>query len=422
MNISITEAIRKMMGWCPNTSMINKEEEMFMEMYDGEYIHRIKGIGFNGVIGILHLIYAVWLISTALWVLAGVRIFPWYVLDITFISSGILLAIGITSLMIFLNFIKSANIHRALAVVNIVLIAVFFMYLSQTLISQEQKFTLVTLLAKPFYLYSFGIVSLPLFTIIMGFPNIISLLRKPTEERKTKFFTASFIALIVTFAFLGGYYLYLNMQKDSLILEDHEEGGYRIYQLDPNTYTMSGLSTEDYPYFLDSYEGTTGHPISEDSYEAIQFLRTKENSNVLGWWDYQLQIKAADKEPVITYASSEIKNTVARPSQLYDKFESNEKVVDISTFFTTESEETAVGIAEKNGAEYVYILLQRWDVYYQVMLLTVQPDVHENIYSSETLFNEFYERSMAYKFKSGAELEYFDKIFENEDVIIYQLK
>jgi hypothetical protein len=47
MNISITEAIRKMMGWCPNASMINKEEEMLMEMYDGEYINRIKRIGFS---------------------------------------------------------------------------------------------------------------------------------------------------------------------------------------------------------------------------------------------------------------------------------------------------------------------------------------------------------------------------------------
>lgn len=421
MNISITEAIRKMMGWCPNASMINKEEEMLMEMYYGEYINRIKRIGFNGVIGILHLMYAVWLICTALWVLAGIRIFPWYVLDITFISSGILLAIGIISLMIFFNFIRSANIHRVLASVNIILIAVFFMYLSQTLLSHEPRFTLITLFAKPFYYYSFGMISLTLFTIIVGFPNIIALLRKPNEERKTKFFTASFITLIITFSLLGGYYLYLNIQKDSMIL-DNENNMYKIYKLDPNTYTMSGLSTEDYPYFLDSYEGTTGHPISEDSFNAIQFLRTKENSNVLGWWDYQLQIKAADKEPVITYASSEIKNTVGRPSQLYDKFESNEKVVDVSTFFTTESEETAVGIAEKNGAEYVYILLQRWDVYYEIMLLTVRPDVFKKIYSSETLFNEFYEQSMAYKFKSGAELEYFDKIFENEDVIIYQLK
>jgi hypothetical protein len=422
MNISITRTIRKMMGWCPNVSMINKEEEMLMEIYNGEYIHRIKGIGFNGVIGILHLMYAVWLISTALWVLAGIRLFPWYVMDITFISSGILLAIGITSLMIFFNFTKSANIHRVLAVVNIALIAVFFMYLSQTLISSEPKFTLITLFAKPFYYYSFGIVSLTLFTMILGFPNIITLLRKPAEERKTKFFTVLIVALMVAFALLGSYYHYLNMQKESLILEDDEDGGYRIYQTDPNTYTMSGLSTEDYPYFLDSYEGTTGHPISEDSFKAIQFLRTKEKSNVMGWWDYQLQIRAADKEPVITYASSGIKNTVGRPSQLYDKFESNEKVVDVSNFFTTESEETAVSIAEKNGAEYVYILLQRWDVYYEIMLLTVQPDVYKKIYSSETLFNEFYKQSMAYRFKSGAELEYFDKIFENEDVIIYQLK
>ncbi len=305
---------------------------------------------------------------------------------------------------------------------NIVLIVLFFMYLSQTLISHEPKITLITLFEKPFYYYTFSIVSLILFTIILGIPNIITILSKPTEERKIKFIAVSFIILIVTFALISGYYFYLNMQKDSMILEDHEDGGYRIYQMTPNIYTMSGLSMEDYPYFLDSYEGTTGHPISDDSYEAIQFLRTKENSNVLGWWDYELQIKAADKKPVITYASNEIKYTVGRPSQLYDNFESNEKVVDVSTFFTTDSEETAVGIAEKYGANYVYVLLQRWDVYYQVMFNTVQPDIGEKIYSSETLFNELYEVSMAYKFKTGAELEYFDKIFEKGDVVIYQLK
>ena len=422
MNISITKAIRKMMGWCPNVSLTNKEEEMTMEIYTIDHIHKIKDIGFNGITGILHLVYAFWLVGTALWVLAGIKLFPWYILDITFISSGILLIIGITSLMIFLNFIKSANIHRVLAVVNIVLIVVFFMYLSQTLISYEPKITLITLFEKPFYYYTFSIVSLTLFTIILGFPNIITLLSKPTEERKIKFFAASLFILIVIFALTGGYYLYLNMQKNSMILEDCGDGGYRIYQMTPNTYTMSGLCTEDYPYFLDSYEGTSGHPISGDSYEAIQFLRTKENSNVLGWWDYQLQIKAADKEPVITYASNEIKHTVGRPSQLYDKFESNEKVVDVSTFFTTDSEESAVSIAEKYEAKYVYISLQRWADYYQIMLYTVQPDMIKKIYTSETLFNELYEVSMAYKFKTGAELEYFDKIFENGDVVIYQLK
>lgn len=422
MNINITEAIKKMAGWCPNVSLANKEEEMIMEIYKKEHINKIKGIGFKKIIGILHLVYAIWLIGTALWVLAEIKLFPWYVLDITFISSTILLIIGITSLMIFFNFIKSANTHRVLAAVNIVLIVLFFMYLSQTLISYEPKITLITLFEKPFYYYTFSIVSLTLFTIIIGIPNIITILSKPTEERKIKFIAVSFIILIVTFALISGYYFYLNMQKDSMILEDHEDGGYRIYQMTPNIYTMSGLSMEDYPYFLDSYEGTTGHPISDDSYEAIQFLRTKENSNVLGWWDYELQIKAADKKPVITYASNEIKYTVGRPSQLYDNFESNEKVVDVSTFFTTDSEETAVDIAEKYGANYVYVLLQRWDDYYKVMLHTVQPDMGEKIYSSETLFNELYEVSMAYKFKTGVELEYFDKIFENGDVVIYQLK
>jgi len=29
---------------------------------------------------------------------------------------------------------------------------------------------------------------------------------------------------------------------------------------------------------------------------------------------------------------------------------------------------------------------------------------------------------MAYKFNNGVELKYFEKIFENKDVVIYQLK
>lgn len=420
MNINITEAIRKMAGWCPNAKMANKEEEWFMGVFNGKYIKRTKGMGLKGVLGILHLMYAVWLIGTALWVLAGVKIFPWYVLDITFISSTILLVIGITSLMIVLNYAKSANIHRSLAVMNIVLIVVFFWYLSQSLISYEPKISVFT---KPFQSYTFGLISLTIFTIIMGFPNLVTLLNKPTGERKTKYYKVSFLTLIIAFALIGGYYLNLNTQKDNMILEDYADGGeYRLYQLAPGTYSMSGMSIEEYPYFLDSKEGTTGHPISEKTYEAIQFLRNKPDSNVLGWWDYELEIKAADKEPVISYASEEIQYTVGRPSKLYDRFESNEKVSDVSVFFTTDSEETAVNIAEKYGAAYVYISKARWDVYYEIMLMTSNPSVFQNIYSSETSLKEFYERSIAYMFKTGMELEYFVKIFENEDVVIYQLK
>jgi hypothetical protein len=420
MNINITEAIRKMAGWCPNAKKANKEEEWLMGVFKIENIKRIKGMGFEGVLSVLHLMYAVWLIGTALWVLAGVKFFPWYVSDITFISSAILLVIGITSLMIVLNFVKSANIHRSLAVMNIVLIVVFFWYLSQSLISYERE---ISVFNKPFQYYTFGIISLTIFTIIVGLPNLLTLLNKPTGKRETKFYKVSFLALIIIFALLGGYYLHLNIQRDSMILEDNEEGGeYRIYQLAPGTYSMSGMSIEEYPYFLDSQQGTTGHPISENTYKAIQFFRNKPHSNVLGWWDYELEIKAADKEPVISYASEEIQSTVGRPSKLYDRFESNTKVSDVSVFFTTDSEETAVSIAEKYGAGYVYISKARWEVYYQIMLMTSNPGAYQNIYSSEASFKEFYEQSIAYMFKTGMELEYFDKIFENEDVVIYQLK
>ncbi len=262
MNISITQVIKKIMGWCPNAEMLNRREEEYMVSYEGRYIDRIKGMGFSGVLGILHILFAVWLISTALLVLAKVQIFPWYVMDINFISSGILLVIGISSLMIFFNFLKSANIQRILAVLNVVLIIVFFLYLSQSLISYEPK---ISVFDKPFNHYTFGTVSLMLFTI-----------------------------------------------------------------------------------------------------------------------------------------------------------------VDVSRFFTTDSEEAAKEIAEKYGAKYVYLSRQRWHVYFTVMLLTAHPDInlqsYSNIQSSEAFDKEFYEPSMAYKFNSGAELKYFDKIFENEDVIIYQLK
>ena len=137
MTISITEVIRKMMGWCPNAAFINRKEEIYMVSYEGKYIDKIKGIGFNGVLGVLHLVFGAWLVITALRVLAKPQIFPWYVMDINFISSGILLAIGISSLMIFFNFVKSANIHRILALVNIALLAVFSLYLSMSLISTE---------------------------------------------------------------------------------------------------------------------------------------------------------------------------------------------------------------------------------------------------------------------------------------------
>lgn len=67
-----------------------------MVSYGGKYVDKIKGMGFRGFLSVLHLVLAAWLIITALRVLSKVQILPWYVMDINIISSGILLAVGIS--------------------------------------------------------------------------------------------------------------------------------------------------------------------------------------------------------------------------------------------------------------------------------------------------------------------------------------
>ncbi len=429
MTINVTEIIRKTMGWCPNAAFVNKKEEIYMVSYEGKYIDKIKGMGFRGFLGALHLVFAAWLIITALRVLSKVQIFPWYVMDINIISSGILLAVGVSSLMIFFNFAKSANVHRILALVNIALLAVFSLYLSMSLISAEfmpsiSEF-LYSVFDRPYYHYTFGTSSLILFTLILGIPSIITFFSKPIGARKIGFITATLLVFIVMLASLGAYYLYLNKQKDGLLAE--ENGGYKLYRIDPNILEMSVYGPGVYPYYLDSTSGTTGHPISKETYEAIQFLKNKETSKVLGWWDYELEIKASGKEPVISYASKDIIQTIGRPSLLYDKFDAHEKVVDVSKFFATDSEEVAKNIAEKYGANFVYISRQRWhDLFFVMHSIANNQNIdlqsYLNARSSEDFDKRFYEPSMAYKFNGGINLKYFDKIFENKDVIIYQLK
>jgi asparagine N-glycosylation enzyme membrane subunit Stt3 len=201
---------------------------------------------------------------------------------------------------------------------------------------------------------------------------------------------------------------------------------YKLYSIKPGASWGTTFGQEStYPYFIDAAGDTTGHPISEDTYKAIQFLRNKEGNKVIAWWDYELEIKAAGKEPVISYASEDIKLTIARPASLYDKFEPNEKVADVSRFFATDSEDVAKGIAEKYGANIVYISRQRMNELIPVMLFTANPDFYaqnQDSKSQEDFFNKFIKPSIGYKFNSGAELKYFNKIFENKDVYIYQLK
>lgn len=431
--IALAEIIKRALGWCPNAAILNKKEEIYMVSYEGKYIDKIKGIGLKGVLGALHLVFGAWLIITALRVLSKTLTFPWYVMDINFISSGILLAIGISSLMIFFNFVKSANVHRILALMNIALLVVFSLYLSMSLISVESMQSiseiLYSIFERPYYHYTFGTVSLILFTLILGIPSILTFFSKPVGEKKTRFISAALLILIMVVASLGAYYLYLNKQKGSLLEESGKNGEYELYRIEPDTFAGIFGASNVYPYFLDSMSGTTGHPVSKDTYEAIQFLRNRETSKVIAWWDYELEIKAAGKEPVITYASEEIRQTIARPSSLYDRFDSNEKVADVSRFFATDSEEVAKGIAEKYGANIVYISRQRMNDLIPVMLMAADPDyyiqnkdVMNIIKSPEDYLNKIIKPTMGYKFNSGAEFKYFDKIFENKDVIIYQLK
>ncbi len=420
MTINVTEVIRKMMGWCPNATYVNKKEEIYMVSYEGKYIDKIKGMGFRGFLGALHLVFGVWLVSTALWVLSKREIFPWWFMNLNIVVSGILLAIGILSLLIFLNFAKNGNVHRILALVNIALLIAVSLYLSQFLVSTEFGFS--DFLYKLYNNYSFGVMTLLLFAFIVAFPNVLTLLGKPTGEMKKGYLSATLLILIVLIASLCAYYFYLGNQKNSMLAE--EFGDIKLYKDASWGSAFGSLGT--YPYFIDAAGDTTGHPISENTYEAMQFLRNKEGNKVLSWWDFELEIKAAGKEPVISYASQAIRNTIARPESLYDKFEPDEKVADVSRFFTTDSEDTARSIALKYGADTVYVSRQRWHDLFGVMFWAANPDFnfqnYPDIRTPGAFDKKFYEPSMAYKFNSGAEFKYFDKIFENKDVIIYQLK
>ncbi|MFZ3168246.1 MAG: hypothetical protein WA130_11575 [Candidatus Methanoperedens sp.] len=416
MTINVTEIIRRTMGWCPNAAMLNKKEEIYMVSYGGKYVDKIKGMGFRGLLSVLHLVFAAWLIFTALRVLAKPMIFPWWFMDINIFSSGVLLLVGISSLMIFFNFVKSANVHRILALVNVALLIAFLLYLSQFLISSEFTYSVFD---KPYMGYSFGTVTLILFTLIISIPSTLTFFSKPVGERNKRFLTATVLILIITFASVGGYYLYLNKLKDAMLVAKlGDNGEYKLYKIEPGS---TSYYDDAHPYLIDSPGDTTGHHISEDTYKAMQFLRNRETGKVLAWWDFELEIKAAGKEPVISYASKAIKFTIARPASLYDKFEPDEKVADVSRFFTTDSEDVAKGIAEKYGANIVYLPKQRINDLIGVMMFAADPKSmqKQDIMSPD---EQIIKPTMANKFNTGADLKYFEKVFENKDVIIYELK
>ena len=380
---------------------------------------KIKGLVFYGVLGVLHLFFAVWLIYTAFRVLEKPLIFPWWIMDINIFASGILLIVGISSLMIFINFILFANIHRILAFVNITLMIVFFLYLSQFLILGEFSYYVFE---KPYQNYDFGFETLIFFTSILSIPSILTLFIDSSGKKNTGLLLTTSFILIVVLASVGVYYLYLDDRKDAMIVEEFGENGeYKLYRFEPEI--PPGSPALNTPYLIDSRGDTTGHQISEDMYEAIKFLQGEDEGNVMAWWDFELEIKAAGKVPVISYASEAIITTVARPAALYDTYEPNGKVADVARFFTTGSEDEAQTIAEKYGAGYVYYPRNR-NYLFPVMLLAADPDYmkKQNTQNPEEYLDSLYSRSMGNKFENGAELQHFDKIFENDGVFIYQLK
>ncbi len=418
MTMNVMEIIRKTMGWCPDAAILNKKEEIYMVSYGGKSITNIRNMGFEGFLGILHLVLGAWLIITALRILAEPQILPWWIMNINIISSGILLVIGISSLLIFFNFLRSANIHRMLALANIVLLIGFFLYLSQFLIQYDPDYSIFN---KPYENYLFGLVTLAIFTLIISVPSVLTFFSKPKGERKARFLTAAILILFVVFALIGFYYMYLNKQKDSMLTEETGNNGeVKLYKIEHHPSYWS-WSTD--PYFIDSSASTTGHLVSKDTYDAIKFLKNEGNGRVMAWWDYELEIKMAGKEPVISYASESIRTTIARPASLYDRFERDEKVADVSRFFATDSEDVAKGIAEKYGANLVYISRQRIFDLIGVMIAAGGSGFNpQDIKTPEDYLEKIIKPTMAYKFNTGADLKNFDKVFENKDVIIYKLK
>ena len=131
----MTEAIRKLLGWCPMKEQARKEME-FMFSNGNQTVIGIKS-NTRIFLGVIHLVFAFYLVSTALRVLSepNTRMFPWWIMDINFVASGLLLIIGIISLVLSFNLVKRDDSYdnscKVLALANIGLAILFFAYLHQ---------------------------------------------------------------------------------------------------------------------------------------------------------------------------------------------------------------------------------------------------------------------------------------------------
>jgi len=429
----MTELIKKLLGWCPVKERITKEEG-FMFSNKNQTLTWIRSNS-RIFLGIVHLAFAAYLISTALLVLSepNTRMFPWWTMDINFVASGLLLTIGIISLAISFSFVRRDNSYdnvcKILALANIALALAFFAYLHQYM-AHIRYGGVAVLIERPLSNYTFDQPTLIAYSLLIALPALLSILmlfRSTTgshihESRKKSYLMIEITVLLVavTSVGLGSYYNHLNQQKASILVgEFGADQDIKLYALNDDFVAGTWMGGQGVSYFIDSKDFTSGRFISEDTYDAIRFLEDVKGADaavVMAWWDPALEIEAGGKTPVIRYASASIEHTVARPTAI-SELEPDERVADVARFLVTDSVDEARGIAEKYDATIVYMPRYYKGLFWVITeALDQKPDM-----SSQSEFERLYEQSMCCKFVSGSEIEHFEKIFENDDVCIYRL-
>ncbi len=419
----MTEAIRKLLGWRPMKEQARKERE-FMFSNENQTVISIKS-NTRIFFGVIHLVFAFYLVSTALRVLSepNTRMFPWWIMDINFVASGLLLIIGIISLVLSFNLVKRDDSYdnscKVLALANIGLAILFFVYLHQYM-AHILYGGVAVLVRGPFPSYTFDQPSLIIYSALIALPSLLSipvLLRSRHDISKTSRKRSYMVLVITVFlvvaasAGMGLYYNHLNQQKSAMVVEElGNDQNIKLYHINDDFVRGTWLQGQDVPYFIDSKGATSGRFVSQDTYDAIRFLSETDAAVVMAWWDPALEIKAAGKAPVICYASERIEHTVARPTSI-NKFEPDERVADVARFFATDSAEESKSISEEYGATTVYV-----PRYYGPGLFWAMAEALD----AESGFR--YEESMYHRFISGDEPESFEKIFENEGVCIYRLR
>ena len=110
-----------------------------------------------------------------------------------------------------------------------------------------------------------------------------------------------------------------------------------------------------------SYTDESGHHVSayfdDNMKTGLSWINssTPENATILSWWDYGHMIKAVGERNVIARnPSHEILNSVADLSSIKE-FDSNQKIVDVATAFTTDNQTETAQIMAKYNATYIMI-------------------------------------------------------------------